>query len=135
MKVKILKNKIKQEQLLKLEELSAENLYACYQCGNCSASCPAADFMELLPHQVIRYAQIGLIDEIVKTNTMWICAACVNCAVKCPKNVDLSKIMESLRHFILRDKKNYVDARKIAQKVLEDLPQIALVGNFRKFTL
>ncbi|MHC4395817.1 MAG: 4Fe-4S dicluster domain-containing protein [Planctomycetota bacterium] len=127
--------KLKNEKCQKLKELSNENVYTCYQCGNCSAGCPAADFMDLAPHQVIRLAQLGMVEEILQTNTMWICAACITCRVRCPKGVDLSKIMEALRQIVLRDKKNYVHLNEIKKELLDKLPQIALVSNFRKFTL
>jgi heterodisulfide reductase subunit C len=127
--------KLKNEKCEKVKELSGENIYACYQCGNCSAGCPAADFMDLAPHQVIRLAQLAMVEEILETNTIWICAACITCRVRCPKGVDLSKIMEALRQIVLRDKKNYVHLNEIKKELLDKLPQIALVGNFRKFTL
>lgn len=126
---------IQQFDLDEFQELSGENIFACYQCGNCSAGCPAADFMDLAPHEVIRLLQLGQIDEVIKTNTVWICAACVTCRVRCPKGVDLSKIMEAVRQIVLRKKNNYVDLNKIESDLREKLPQIALVGNFRKFTL
>ena len=126
---------LKSQMCRKLRELSSENVYTCYQCGNCSAGCPAADFMDLAPHQVIRLAQLGMIEEILQTNTMWICAACIACRVRCPKGVDLSKIMEALRQIVLRGKKNYVHLNKIEKELLDKLPQIALIANFRKFTL
>ena len=135
MSEKLSPEKLKNEKRRKVEELSGENLYKCYQCGNCSAGCPAADFMDTAVHEVIRLAQLGMIDQILKANTVWICAACVTCTVRCPKGVDVSKIMEALRQIVLRDKKNYVHINKIRQEVLDKFPQIALVGNFRKFTL
>ena len=135
MKITLSAEKLKNKKCEKLKELSSENIYACYQCGNCSSGCPAADFMDLAPHQVIRLAQLGMIEEILQTNTIWICAACITCTVRCPKGVDLSKIMEALREIVLRDKKNYVHLNDIKKEVLGKLPQIALVGNFRKFTL
>ena len=49
--------------LSKVEELSGENLYACYQCGKCSAGCPMVEEMDLLPNQVILLVKLG--DESV----------------------------------------------------------------------
>ena len=126
--------KLAGKELEKIKEISAQQLNKCYQCGKCSAGCPAADFMDLPPHQVIRLAQLGLIDEILKTNTMWFCAACATCAVRCPRGVDLSKLMEALRQVLVRKKCPHVDISELAEQMLEELPQIALVGNFRKFT-
>ncbi|MCD6099055.1 MAG: 4Fe-4S dicluster domain-containing protein [Candidatus Marinimicrobia bacterium] len=114
-------------------EITGVNVFACYQCGNCSASCPATEFMDVPPHQVMRYLQLEMFDEIVKANTCWICAACITCTAKCPRGIDIAKTMEGLRQIFLEEQEfaryNIFDIKK---KVLEKLPQIALVGNFRK---
>ena len=34
------------------------------QCGKCSAGCPAADGMDILPHQVIRHLANGDVETI-----------------------------------------------------------------------
>ncbi|MDR3604234.1 MAG: 4Fe-4S dicluster domain-containing protein, partial [Syntrophaceae bacterium] len=35
----------------------------CYQCGKCSAGCPVAPEMDLLPHQLVRLAVLGDVDR------------------------------------------------------------------------
>ena len=113
----------------RIEELSGENIFACYQCGKCSAGCPMVEEMEILPNQVILYAIRGL-DEVLETNTPWVCAQCYQCGTRCPKNVDITKIMEALRLLKLRKNIDYI---KIA-KMKKNLPQIAYVSASRKFT-
>ena len=115
--------------LAKVEELSGENLYACYQCGKCSAGCPMVDQMDLLPNQVILYV-IRNDKSVVEAKTPWICAQCYQCGTRCPRNVDITKIMEALRLIKLR--KN-IDYLKIG-KVKKNLPQIAVVSATRKYT-
>lgn len=132
--IEISSEKIKKEDNEKLKEISGVNVYSCYQCGNCSASCPAVEFMDIPPHHVIRLAQFGFIDEILKENTPWICAACITCTVKCPRGVDIAKIMEALRQLVLRKKVDYVKINEIDAILREKLPQLALISNFRKFT-
>lgn len=118
----------------KVSELSEQNLYSCYQCGKCSGGCPAVSEMDLLPNQVIRLLQLGMLDDASTSNTMWICASCFTCSVRCPKGVDLAKVMEALRQISLRKNVDYVEVRKISAKEISILPQIALVSNFRKQT-
>ena len=125
----------KNEDIQKLEEISEVNVYSCYQCGNCSASCPAFEFMDMPPHQVIRAVQLGFIDEILEANTPWICAACISCTVKCPRGVDIAKLMEGIRQVILRKGIDHLNINEIDKKLREQLPQIALIGNFRKTIL
>jgi heterodisulfide reductase subunit C len=119
----------------RIAELSNTNIFSCYQCGNCSGGCPAADYMDLLPHQVIRLIQLGHIEEILDSNTPWICAACITCSVRCPKGVDIAAVMEALRQLVLRKNLQRVDINKIDRKDLAELPQIALLNYFRKLTL
>ena len=44
-------------------DLAHTNVQACYQCGKCSAGCPVADKMDLLPNQLVRLVQMGRIDR------------------------------------------------------------------------
>ena len=85
----------------RVEELSGENVFACYQCGMCSAGCPLTEEMDRLPSQVIRDLQLDD-PELLESNAMWVCASCLACEVRCPKGVDLAKLMEALRQIVLR---------------------------------
>ena len=91
--------------------------------------------MEILPHHVIRLIQLGRIEEILASNTPWICAACITCSVRCPKGVDIAAVMEALRQMVLRKNVQRVEINRIDREMLSELPQIALVNNFRKLTL
>lgn len=118
----------------RISELSGQNLYACYQCGNCSGGCPSVTQMDILPNQVIRLLQIGLPEVALQYNTIWICASCYTCTVRCPRGIDLSKIMEALRQVNLRGNIDYTKIKEIKEEEIYILPQIALVANFRKQT-
>lgn len=114
----------------KVEELSGENLFSCMQCGKCSAGCPFTDQMDSLPNQVIRKIQLGD-EKVLDSKSAWICASCLSCEVTCPKGVGLPAIMEALRAIRLRENLDKTDLNRLAHR---DLPEIALVGNFRKKT-
>lgn len=112
--------------------LSGQNVYACYQCGCCSAGCMFADEMDILPNQAIALIQRG--DEsVLKKETPWICASCFVCTVRCPRGLDVAAIMEALREIMIR-KRDFVkvDLRKIER--VERLPQIAITAVAQKFT-
>ena len=82
------------------EEIAKEagvNLKDCYQCGKCTAGCPLADSMDLMPREVIRYLQLGAIDVVLDAKTPWICAQCVVCSSRCPQNVDICSTMRAVR--------------------------------------
>jgi len=75
----------------------------CYQCGKCSAGCPVAAFMDLLPHQVVRCVQLGIRDEVLKSRTIWVCASCQTCTTRCPKEFEIARLMDILREISLRE--------------------------------
>ncbi len=112
----------------KVEELSQQNPYACYQCGKCSAGCLFAEHMDLLPNQVIRLVQLG--DEaVLAAKAPWVCASCLACTVRCPKGVDIARVMEALRQLALRQ-----GLSPVRINLDRAYPQIALVGAYRKLT-
>lgn len=125
---------IKSKFLDKVEELSEENIYACYQCGKCSAGCPSISEMDISPCEIIRLVQLGQEKEVLNSKTIWICASCFTCVTRCPKGVDLAKVMEALRQITLRKNVDYVSPLSIPKEVLSQVPQIALVSSLRKFS-
>ncbi len=82
------------------EAIAAEagvDLKDCYQCGKCTAGCPLADGMDLMPREVIRYLQLGMAEVVLDAKTPWICAQCVVCSSRCPQNVDICSVMRAVR--------------------------------------
>lgn len=73
------------------------DLKDCYQCGKCTAGCPLADGMDLMPREVIRFLQLGVIDKVLEAKTPWICAQCDVCSSRCPQGVDICSIMRAVR--------------------------------------
>lgn len=118
----------------KIEKISGQNIYSCYQCGKCSAGCAFSHKMDKTVNQIIQHIQMGQKEKVLNANTMWVCASCLTCTVRCPRNVDVAAVMEAIREIILRDNPEKVRIADIPDDVLDKLPNIALVGNFRKMT-
>ena len=119
--------------LERVSSLSGEKITMCDQCGTCTASCPMVAEMDVTPSQLMRMVQLGQ-SEVLGTKTMWLCASCFACTVRCPRGLDLSKVAEALRQVTLRKSIDHLDVRRIPRADIEELPQIALVGAFRKLT-
>ena len=83
--------------LVEVEKSSGVKVSACYQCKKCSSGCPVTFAMDYLPNQIIHMIQMGLKDEVLKSATIWVCASCETCTTRCPNDIDIAKIMDTLR--------------------------------------
>lgn len=70
---------------------------ACYQCGNCSAGCPAAFTFDYVPNQVMRMLQVGMVDEVLSSEAVQNCIQCLTCTARCPRSIDIAGIFEDLK--------------------------------------
>jgi len=134
MRTNISKKQIRSNFVQKIEELSGQKLLVCYQCGKCSAGCPAVSQMDILPNQIIRFAQLGLKEELLASKSIWVCASCYTCNVRCPKGIKIAEVMEALRQVLLRKRCDHVEVPKLTDEEKVSVPAIALISNFRKFT-
>lgn len=134
MRINISRKTFKDPFVQKVQELSGQNLLVCYQCGKCSAGCPAVSQMDILPNQIIRFAQLGLKDELFQSKSIWICASCMTCNARCPKGINIAEVIEAIRQVLLRQRQDHVQIEKLTDEEKEDVPPIALISNFRKFT-
>jgi heterodisulfide reductase subunit C len=132
MRVQISVDKVRGPFVRQVEEVSGQKLLACNQCGKCSAGCPIVAAMDMLPSQVIRLAQLGM-EEVLESDTIWICASCLTCVTRCPKGVDLPRLMEALRQVALRQGVAKLDLSALPPELVKEVPQLAIVGGFRKY--
>jgi len=88
--------------LFEVAQASGETIQACFQCQKCSAGCPVAYAMDILPNQMLRHIQYGHRERVLSSKTIWICASCQTCSVRCPNKIDVAKTMDTLRHLALR---------------------------------
>ena len=81
-----------------VEAHSGQNVSTCYQCGNCTAGCPAGFVYDLQASQIMRAVQLGLKDMVLDSKSIWMCLSCSTCSQRCPNNIDVGGVMETLRH-------------------------------------
>jgi heterodisulfide reductase subunit C len=91
-------------EIAKVEHLAHTEVVNCYQCGKCSAGCPMAERMDVLPSQIIRLVQIGEVDEAAKAGSIWQCVSCLTCSTRCPKSVNIAGVMDALKEISLERK-------------------------------
>lgn len=97
-----------------LEEVQCRSgtpVAACFQCHKCSSGCPIGPDMDLLPSQVVRLMQLGLEDEVLQSQAIWLCASCEACTTRCPMEIDIAAVMDALRIMAVRRKAEIPDRR------------------------
>jgi heterodisulfide reductase subunit C len=90
--------------LQQVEQESGVKVSACFQCRKCSAGCPLTYAMDLYPDRVIRLVQLGLRQQAIGSQTIWVCASCETCLTRCPNEVDIPKLMDHLKQVALRER-------------------------------
>lgn len=83
--------------LERIEGATRANVSACYQCERCTNACPAALYMDIKPHQVIRHVQLGWRDRLLHSSTIWVCLSCETCSTYCPNSVGVAEVIIYLR--------------------------------------
>lgn len=79
-----------------------EKIRLCQQCGTCTGSCPTSYLMDYGPREVIAFFRAGMIDKVVKSNTIWLCTSCYFCTVRCPAGIKITDIMYELKRLAIK---------------------------------
>ena len=120
------------EQVLRL---SGVNPLKCMRCGKCSGTCPSYDEMEYHPHQFVYMVEIGDIETLMKSDSVYKCLSCFACVDRCPRGVEPAKLVEALRLAVIRQKgENHMTADDIPELIDDEMPQQALVSAMRKYS-
>ncbi len=77
-----------------------DDFQACFNCGNCTATCNLTDKYNAFPRKLIRYSVLGLKDEIESSLDPWMCYYCGDCTTSCPRKADPGALMMTLRRYL-----------------------------------
>jgi heterodisulfide reductase subunit C len=88
--------------LEQIQQLSGEKISTCYQCEKCSNGCPMTFAMDIIPNRVMHLIQMGMIDEVINSDTIWVCASCETCTTRCPNSIDIAHVMDTLRQLSIK---------------------------------
>ena len=86
-----------------IESLAHTKVADCYQCGKCSAGCPRAEQMDVLPSTIIRLIQYGNVKKAASMQSVWQCVACLICSTRCPKSVEIAGVMDALKQISIEE--------------------------------
>jgi heterodisulfide reductase subunit C len=81
----------------------------CIQCGTCSGTCPAIEFMDNSPREIIGLIRANLKEDVINSNTYWSCASCYHCTVRCPAGIDISELMYTLKRYSIWNNQHQED--------------------------
>jgi len=107
-----------------------EGLLRCYACGTCSASCPIrAIDEEFNPRRIIRLSLLGLRDEVLRSQFIWLCTGCFICQERCPQDVRITDLMMALRNIATQEGYPHPTVQAIAE-MLEAHGAVLETGDF-----
>ncbi len=125
------KSELEKEQLLRM---SGVNPLRCMRCGKCSATCPNYDEMEYHPHQFVYMVEIGDIEPLLNSKSIYKCLTCFACVDRCPRGVEPAKLIEAVRLMAVRKQgANYLKPEDIPSLIDEDTPGQLLMSALRKY--
>jgi heterodisulfide reductase subunit C len=53
--------------------------------------------MEYGPREIIAALRAGMLDRVLRSNTVWLCASCYLCSVRCPAKIPFTDVMYELK--------------------------------------
>jgi len=92
--------------LAAVNKKSGNNILDCYQCGKCVSTCPVSSFMDFPPREIMQMVKLELKNETYMANSMWFCLTCAACSGRCPREIDIPRVMESIRHLAIEENVN-----------------------------
>ncbi len=100
-------------------DAGGKTLDLCYQCGTCTGSCPSGRTTAFRTRQLIRKAQLGLKDDILPSEDLWMCTTCYSCVERCPRDVDIVDIIILMRNMAVQKGYMAEDHKKVGRSLLK----------------
>ncbi len=80
-----------------------ELITRCFACGTCAASCPVREFDEKFnPRRIIHMVLLGMRDEVLQSDFVWLCSGCAACQERCPQGVTITDLMMALKNIAVK---------------------------------
>ena len=102
MKIDNLDPDFKEEVLSKVPDAGFD---LCLTCGTCTGGCAASELMDMDPRKLLRMLNLGMDDEVLKTDWKWVCSMCLRCVSACPMKINIPALTFNLRASVPREKR------------------------------
>ncbi len=80
-------------------DAGAESVALCFQCGTCTGACPSGRRTPYRIRNVVRKSVMGLKDEVIADDTIWMCTTCYECQERCPRGIKIVDVVKTVRNF------------------------------------
>ncbi len=74
----------------------------CYQCNMCSGGCPVAEYMEYPPHMIMQMSRLGMAEQLLSSQAIWVCTLCLKCKERCPQHTSAVDAIWALRQLAIQ---------------------------------
>ena len=99
----------------------------CEQCGKCTAVCPISQLNEGFNSRlIVAKVQLGRVDELIKSDTIWKCASCLKCKDVCSAELSPYDIILILRKLAANAGYDYSQRYP---KFIEELRAVQQIGS------
>jgi len=86
------------------EQPGGENIKVCFSCGLCTAGCPVSAIDENYnPRKIIHMVLLGMRQQVLSSDFIWLCSLCYTCYAHCPQNVKFTDVMRALRTMAMKE--------------------------------
>jgi heterodisulfide reductase subunit C len=80
--------------------------------------------MDYPPRAIVAAFRAGMLDRVLRSNTVWLCASCYLCAVRCPAGIQFTDLMYKLKrlgveHGLVREGTNGVAMARAFRRVVD----------------
>ena len=85
-------------------EPGGEHIRRCFSCSTCTAGCPVAGATEKYnPRRIIHMALLGMREQVLTSEFVWLCSVCYTCYERCPQDVRIPELMNAIRNIAVRE--------------------------------
>jgi len=75
---------------------------ACFTCGECSSACPVSGERSVFdPRHIFHMANIGMLEELLRSPSIWLCVDCGRCTETCSQLVDGRQLIRQLQELAI----------------------------------
>ena len=75
-----------------------ETVKHCFQCGTCGGGCPSGRRTPYKVRQIVRKCLLGLKEEVITDDALWMCTTCYTCQERCLRSVKIVEIIKKARN-------------------------------------